>query len=68
MMTGTSWVIRGARPLGAEPADITITDGTITAIGDGGGQRGAQELDAAVEVLRCIVIAERHRIKDKDEG
>ena len=46
-MTGTSWVIRGARPLGAEPADITITDGTITAIGDGAGQRGAQELDAA---------------------
>src|SRR5690349_1926427 len=47
MMTGTSWVLRGARPLGAEPADIPITDGTICATGDGGGQRGAQELDAA---------------------
>ena len=46
-MTGTSWVIRGARPLDAEPADITITDETITAIGDGVGQKGAQELDAA---------------------
>ena len=46
-MTGTSWVIRGARPLGAEPADITITGGTITAIGAGDGQNGAQELDAA---------------------
>jgi dihydroorotase len=46
-MTGTNWVIRGARPLGAEPADITIADGTITAIGGGVGQRGAQVLDAA---------------------
>ena len=46
-MTGTSWVIRGARPLDAEPADITITDENITAIGDGVGQKGAQELDAA---------------------
>ena len=46
-MTSTSWVIRGARPLGADPADITITDGTITAVGAGAGQKGAQELDAA---------------------
>src|SRR5499427_4384222 len=46
-MTATGWVIKGARPLGAEPADITITDGTITAIGDGPGQQGAQVLDAS---------------------
>jgi dihydroorotase len=27
----TSWLIRGARPLGGDPADIHISDGTITA-------------------------------------
>ena len=47
MTSGTDWVIRGARPLGGEPADITITDGTITAIGDAAGEQGAQALDAA---------------------
>src|SRR5690242_9897592 len=46
MTSGTSWVIRGARPLGGEPADITVTDGTITATGDGAAQQGAPELDA----------------------
>ena len=30
---GTTWVIRGARPLGGEPADITLAGGTITAVG-----------------------------------
>ena len=43
-MTPTSWVIRGARPLGAGPADIAIADETITAVGDGAGQHGAQAL------------------------
>src|SRR5262249_57991824 len=45
--TGTGWVIRGARPLGAEPADIAITDGTITAVGGAAGQQGGQALDPA---------------------
>jgi dihydroorotase len=42
------WVIRGARPLGGEPADITITDAAITEIGPGAAAPpGAQVLDAA---------------------
>ncbi len=42
------WVIRGARPLGGEPADITITDAAITEIGPGAtAPPGAQVLDAA---------------------
>ena len=31
----TTWVIRGARPLGGEPADITLAGGTIAAVGTG---------------------------------
>ena len=42
------WVIRGARPLGGEPADITITDAAITEIGPGATvPPGAQVLAAA---------------------
>ena len=42
------WVIRGARPLGGEPADITIADAAITEIGPGAAAPpGAQVLDAA---------------------
>ena len=44
---GTAWVIRGARPLGGEPADITLAGGTITAMGPGLDHAGAQVLDAA---------------------
>jgi dihydroorotase-like cyclic amidohydrolase len=45
---GTTWVIRGARPLGGEPADIILTGGTITAVGTRDGiPAGAQVLDAA---------------------
>ncbi len=44
----TTWVIRGARPLGGEPADITVTDGTISGIGPGAtAPRGAPVLDAS---------------------
>jgi dihydroorotase len=42
------WVIRGARPLGGEPADITIADAAITEIGPGAAAPpGTQVLDAA---------------------
>ncbi len=42
------WVIRGARPLGGEPADITIADAAITGIGPGAtAPSDAQVLDAA---------------------
>jgi dihydroorotase len=47
-----SWVIRGARPLGTEPADIVVSDGVITAItaaGHGsrqGAGRPAESLNA----------------------
>ena len=47
-MTTTNWVIRGARPLGGEPADITVADGAITGIGPGAAApSGAQVLDAS---------------------
>ena len=48
-MTG-DWVIRGARPLGGDPADIVVSGGIITRIGAPGDERpepGAQVLDAA---------------------
>jgi dihydroorotase len=43
------WVIRGARPLGGDPADIVISGGFIAGIGGSGdgAQPGAQVLDAA---------------------
>ena len=44
---GGDWVIRGARPLGGEPADISIRDGVIAAIGPGVVAPGVQVLDAA---------------------
>jgi dihydroorotase len=42
-----SWRIRGASPLGGEPADIWVGDGIITGIGEAGegGQPGAEQLD-----------------------
>ncbi|MBO0789157.1 MAG: amidohydrolase family protein, partial [Actinobacteria bacterium] len=40
------WVIKGARPLGGEPADILIRDEVIAAIGDGASAPGAQEISA----------------------
>jgi len=41
-----AWLIRGARPLGGEPADIRVADGTITATGPGASAPRAQVLDA----------------------
>jgi dihydroorotase len=44
------WVIKGARPLGGDPADIVIRDGLITALGPGGADQagpGARVLDGA---------------------
>ena len=44
----TNWVIRGALPLGGEPADITLAGGTIAAVGTGAETpQGTQVLDAA---------------------
>ena len=48
-MTGQGWLIRGARPLGAAPADIVIRDGLVAGIGPGlaaDAEAGAQVLDA----------------------
>jgi dihydroorotase len=45
-----AWVIRGARPLGGDPADIGVSDGIITEVCGHGDARlapGAQVLDAA---------------------
>jgi dihydroorotase len=44
---GASWLIRGARPAGGEPADILISGGLIAAIGPDAGAPGAQAVDAA---------------------
>jgi dihydroorotase len=44
-----SWLIRGARPLGAEPADIVIRDGLVAGVGPGlaaDAGAGPQVLDA----------------------
>jgi dihydroorotase len=45
---GGTWLIRGARPLGGEPADIGVRDGLVTGLGAAAeaGPR-AQVLDAA---------------------
>ncbi|MFL6076983.1 MAG: dihydroorotase [Mycobacteriales bacterium] len=44
----TSWLIRGARPLGGEPADLLVRDGVIAEVGTGltAGQAADQVVDA----------------------
>jgi dihydroorotase len=42
----SAWLIKGARPLGGEAADILIEDGVVSAIGTGLTAAGAQVLDA----------------------
>jgi dihydroorotase len=44
---GPAWLIRGARPLGGDPADILLAGGLIEEIGAIGSRDGAQLLDAA---------------------
>jgi len=46
-MSPGSWLIKGARPLGGDPADILVRDGVIDSIGDGPAPAGAQVLDAS---------------------
>jgi dihydroorotase len=41
----TGWLIKGARPLGGDPADILIRDGALAEIGPGLDAAGASELD-----------------------
>ena len=43
----TSYLIKGARPLGGDPADILLTDGRIAAIGEGLSATGAEVVEAA---------------------
>ncbi|HEY2508000.1 MAG TPA: dihydroorotase [Streptosporangiaceae bacterium] len=49
-MTGTTgnktWLIKGVRPDGADPADLVLADGQITDVGQGLSAAGAQVLDA----------------------
>ncbi|HEY5990666.1 MAG TPA: amidohydrolase family protein, partial [Streptosporangiaceae bacterium] len=44
-----AWLIRGARVLGGEPADVLLRDGVIAAVGAGAGEAGdgAHVVDAA---------------------
>jgi dihydroorotase len=49
-MTGT-WLIRDARPLDGDPADVLVRDGVIAEIGPGLDEPGAQRLDAAGLIL-----------------
>jgi dihydroorotase len=47
---GGSWLIRGARPLGGDPADIGVRDGLVAGLGTkaaAAAGAGAQALDAA---------------------
>ena len=49
-MSGGGWLIRGARPLGGDPADIGVRDGLVAGMGPGAATAagaGAQVLDAA---------------------
>jgi dihydroorotase len=55
-MTGRSWLIRGARPLGGQPADVLVAGGLIAELGTGPGTTrlsaaGATVLDADGLVL-----------------
>ncbi|TYP84993.1 dihydroorotase [Blastococcus xanthinilyticus] len=43
----TSYLIKGARPCGGEPADILLTDGRIAAIGESLSATGAEVVEAA---------------------
>jgi dihydroorotase len=43
----TGWLIKGARPLGGDPADIAIRDGEVAEIGAGLDAQGAAVIDAA---------------------
>ncbi|MCF6734232.1 dihydroorotase [Blastococcus sp. KM273129] len=43
----TTYLIKGARPLGGAPADILVTDGRIAAIGDSLDATGAEVVQAA---------------------
>jgi dihydroorotase len=48
-VTNGSWLIRGARPLGADPADIVISGGLVTGVGPGLAAEagaGTQVIDA----------------------
>jgi dihydroorotase len=48
----TSYVLRGARPLGGEPVDVVLADGVVAALGtDVEVPAGAVEVDAAGHVL-----------------
>jgi len=50
MSAGGSWLIKGARPLGGDPADIGIRDGLVAGLGPGAASAagaGVQVLDAA---------------------
>jgi dihydroorotase len=49
-MTGT-WLIRGARPLGGDPADVLVRDGLIAEIGPSLDEPGAGRLDAGGLIL-----------------
>ncbi|WP_159795807.1 dihydroorotase [Puerhibacterium puerhi] len=50
--SSTTYVLRGARPLGAEPVDVVLADGVVAALGaDVEVPGGAVEVDAAGHVL-----------------
>ena len=44
--TVTAYVLRGARPLGAEPTDLLLDAGIVADIGIGASQAGATVIDA----------------------
>jgi dihydroorotase len=42
----TTYIVRGARPLGAEPVDLLLEDGVVAEVGTGLKRSGATVLDA----------------------
>jgi dihydroorotase len=46
-----AYLVRGARPLGGEPADLLVRDGVIVEVGAGLSATGARVLDAAGLIL-----------------
>ena len=43
MSAGGGWLIRGARPLGGDPADIGVRDGLVAGVGHGAATAAGAE-------------------------
>jgi dihydroorotase len=53
---GASYLLRGARPLGGDPADILVRDGVIAALGPVAGAGDAEAPAAVVDAAGLVVL------------